>query len=246
MRKTHLDEIYNRIRAIDMLKILKKRYTYDHLAKLTNLPITVLNRYVKGHVLPSAERANELLKIFKKKFDVKKEINDRIKFDKNGYFNNTDLVCDILLLRLIANMLAIKYQDQKITKILTVATDGIPLSTYVAGELGVNLALAKKNREAGVSKFYEEDYSHRTSGVIQTLYIPKSELTSKDHVLIVDDIIRSGVTQGALVKLVKKSGANLVGIFSIVSIGKNWQKEIKAVTESIPDILVNVKEPELG
>lgn len=241
-----MDEIYNRIRAIDMLKILKKRYTYDHLAKLTNLPITVLNRYVKGHVLPSAERANELLKIFKKKFDVKKEINDRIKFDKNGYFNNTDLVCDILLLRLIANMLAIKYQDQKITKILTVATDGIPLSTYVAGELGVNLALAKKNREAGVSKFYEEDYSHRTSGVIQTLYIPKSELTSKDHVLIVDDIIRSGVTQGALVKLVKKSGANLVGIFSIVSIGKNWQKEIKAVTESIPDILVNVKEPELG
>ncbi|NVM28099.1 MAG: adenine phosphoribosyltransferase [Candidatus Helarchaeota archaeon] len=229
-----------------MLKILKKRYTYDHLATLTKLPITVLNRYVKGHVLPSADRANELLKIFKKKFDVKKEINDRIKFDKNGYFNNTDLVCDTLLLKLIANMIAMKYQDEKITKILTVATDGIPLSAYVAGEIGVNLAIAKKNREAGVSKFFEEDYSHRTSGVIQTLYIPKSELTSKDHVLIVDDIIRSGVTQGALVKLVKKANATLVGIFSIVSIGKNWQKEIRSVTDRIPDILVNVKEPEIS
>lgn len=229
-----------------MLKILKKRYTYDHLATLTKLPITVLNRYVKGHVLPSADRANELLKIFKKKFDVKKEINDRIKFDKNGYFNNTDLVCDTLLLKLIANMIAMKYQDEKITKILTVATDGIPLSAYVAGEVGVNLAVAKKNREAGVSKFFEEDYSHRTSGVIQTLYIPKSELTSKDHVLIVDDIIRSGVTQGALVKLVKKANATLVGIFSIVSIGKSWQKEIRVVTDRIPDILVNVKEPEIS
>ncbi|MFX1453640.1 MAG: phosphoribosyltransferase family protein [Promethearchaeota archaeon] len=243
MRQTHLDEIYNRIRAIDMLKILKKRYTYDHLAKLTNLPITVLNRYIKGHVLPSADRANELLKVFKKKFDIKNEINERIKWNKDGYFNNTDLVCDTLLLKLIANMIAMKYQNQKITKILTVATDGIPVSTYVAGELGVNLALAKKNREAGVAKFYEEDYSHRASGVIQTLYIPKSELTSKDFVLIVDDIIRSGVTQSALVKLVKKTGATLVGIFAIVSIGKLWQKEIKAVTERIPDFLVNVPEP---
>ncbi|MHA1266245.1 MAG: phosphoribosyltransferase family protein [Candidatus Helarchaeota archaeon] len=235
--------MYNRIRAIDMLKILKKRYTYDQLAKLTNLPITVLNRYVKGHVLPSVERANELLKIFKKKFDLKKEINDRIKWNKDGYFNNTDLVCDILLLKLIASQVALKYQNQKITKILTVATDGIPLSTYIAGELGVNLALAKKNREAGVAKFYEEDYSHRTSGVIQTLYIPKTELTSKDHVLIVDDIIRSGVTQSALVKIVKKTGATLVGIFAIVSIGKTWQKEIRGVTDRVPDVLVNLPEP---
>lgn len=92
-RKTHLDEIYNRIRAIDMLKILKKRYTYDHLATLTKLPITVLNRYVKGHVLPSVDRANELLKIFRKKFDVKKEINDRIKFDKNGLDGERTFVC---------------------------------------------------------------------------------------------------------------------------------------------------------
>ncbi|TFG04423.1 MAG: helix-turn-helix domain-containing protein [Promethearchaeota archaeon] len=226
-----------------MLKILKKRYTYDNLAKLTNLPITVLNRYVKGHVLPSAERAEELLKVFRKKFDLKKEINDRIKLNKDGYFNNTDLVCDILLLKLIASHTAMKYQDQKITKVLTVATDGIPLSTYIAGELGVNLALAKKNREAGVTKFYEEDYSHKTSGVIQTLYIPKSEITQKDYVFIVDDIIRSGVTQSALVKLVKKTGATLVGIFAIVSIGKSWQKEIKTVTDRVPDVLLNLPEP---
>jgi adenine/guanine phosphoribosyltransferase-like PRPP-binding protein len=140
-------------------------------------------------------------------------------------------------------MVAIDYQDQKVTKILTVATDGITLSSYIAGELGVNLALAKKSREAGVSKFYEEDYSHRTTGVIRTLYIPKNEITTKDRILIVDDIIRSGVTQSALVKLVKKTGSTLVGIFSIVSIGNSWKKEIKAVTERMPDILVNVPEP---
>lgn len=243
MKSTHLEDVYNRIRAIDMLKILKKRYTYDNLAKLTNLPITVLNRYVKGHVLPSAERANELLKVFRKKFDVKKEIIDKIRFDKQGYFDNTNLVTDTLLLKLIAQMTALKYQETKITKILTVATDGIPLSTFIAGELGVTLALAKKNREAGISKFYEEDFSHKTTGVIQTLYIPKTELTSKDHILIVDDIIRTGVTQSALVKLVKKASANLVGIFAIVSIGSNWKKEIKNVTERIPDVLVNVQEP---
>ncbi|MHA1130325.1 MAG: phosphoribosyltransferase family protein [Candidatus Helarchaeota archaeon] len=243
MKLTHLEDIYKRIRAIDMLKILKKRYTYEDLAKLTNLPITVLNRYVKGHVLPSSERANDLMKIFRKKFDVKKEISERIKFDKKGYFDNTDLVCDTLLLKLIANIVALDYQDQSITKILTVATDGIPLSTFIAGELGVNLAFAKKTREAGVSKFYEEDYSHRTTGVISTLYIPKNEITTKDRVLIVDDIIRSGVTQSALVKLVKKSGSTLVGIFSIVSIGNSWKKEIKAVTEQVPIILINVPEP---
>ena len=91
--------------------------------------------------------------------------------------------------------------------------------------------------------FHEEDFSHRTTGVIRTLYIPKNEITAKDRILIVDDIIRSGVTQSALVKLVKKTGSVLIGIFSIVSIGNSWKKEIKAVTERVPDILVNVPEP---
>jgi adenine phosphoribosyltransferase len=46
------------LRAVSVLRMLKETRTYDELADLTGLPAGDLNRYVNGHVLPSADRAS--------------------------------------------------------------------------------------------------------------------------------------------------------------------------------------------
>ena len=49
------------LQAVAVLRMLKETRTYDELAEVTGLPAGDLNRYVNGHVLPSVDRAEDIV-----------------------------------------------------------------------------------------------------------------------------------------------------------------------------------------
>jgi len=55
-----------------------------------------------------------------------------------------------------------------------------------------------------------------TKGVMTELMISPEFLGPRDHVLVVDDFLARGETIRALVDLVRKSGATLIGIGAVV------------------------------
>ncbi len=227
MNETHLESIKQRIRSVELLKLMKNSFTYEELSERTDIPITVLNRYVKGHVLPSHERAMWLLETLEKEFNIREEVLKRIKFNDHGFFDNTQVLSDALLLKKIAEEVKEIFSDVTVDKVLTAAIDGIPIAMQVANEFAVDLIYTKKNREVGVYDFMEETYMSSSSGVIMSLYIPTLMIKKGENILIVDDIIRSGETQGALIRLVNKARANLVGVFTIISIEEEGLNKIK-------------------
>ncbi|NIQ04174.1 MAG: adenine phosphoribosyltransferase, partial [Candidatus Korarchaeota archaeon] len=85
---------------------------------------------------------------------------------------------------------------------------------------------AKRNKEVGVPAFLEETYVLSNSGVTMTLYVPKNAFRRRDSVLIVDDMIKTGETQAALINLIHKARAEVSGIYSLIAIGDDWQKRI--------------------
>jgi adenine phosphoribosyltransferase len=114
----------------------------------------------------------------------------------------------------------------------------------VANALGVNLIVAKRNKEVGVKTFLDETYIlGRDSGVTVTLYIPKEAIKKRDSVLVVDDMIKSGETQEALVNLVKKSKAEISGVFSLIAVGDEWKKRLKFGNESPVEVVTYLKSP---
>ena len=240
---THLKDMMSRIRVVEILKLLKKTHTYSELSSTSGLPITVLNRYIKGRVLPSQERSKLLLKTFQDMFNLSQEVRKRIIFDKNGYFDNTPLLSDTLLSRAIAREVARRFSGKKITKVLSPAVDGIPIAVHVASELGVDLVIAKKTKEVGIESLIEESYVPSFSGVMMTLYLPKKAITSKDKLIIVDDVIRSGETQRALIDVANKQGAAIVGIFILVAIGNLWEKELTVPPTCQVELLVRLPAP---
>ena len=52
---------------------------------------------------------------------------------------------------------------------MTAAVDGIPLATAVAAALGVDIVVAKKNKEVGVQDFIEETYIPGDSAMVMSL-----------------------------------------------------------------------------
>ncbi len=243
---THAEDLKLRLMTIELLRTAKykRNITYRELSSKTGLPVTVLSRYAKGHVLPNTTRAKQLWKVLTKLVGLETELRNRIKFDETGYFDNTDIVGDYNILQQAANHALANFAGKRVTKILTAATDGIPLATMVANALGVNLILAKRNKEVGVKAFLDVTYVlGKDSGVTVTLYIPKDAFKKRDSVLIVDDMIKSGETQEALAHLVKKSKAEISGVFSLIAVGDAWKERLKFGKDSPVEVVTYIKAP---
>lgn len=221
--RTHLHDLKFRLMTIELLRTAKKHFTYRELAQRTGLPVTVLSRYVKGHVLPTTKRAKNIWNILAKIVNLEEEIRSRLKFDELGYFDNTSIVGDLNLLQQAAQDALSKFAGRRITKIVTAAVDGIPLATAVASAFGVDLVIAKKSKEVGVQDFLEETYIPSNSAVMMALYVPRGILKG-ESVLIVDDVIRTGETQRALINLVGRAKAEVTGIFALIAVGDDWDK----------------------
>lgn len=240
---THAEDLKLRLITIELLKTAKRQHTYRELSAKTGLPVTVLSRYAKGHVLPNVARARQLWKTLKKMVGLEVEIRRRIHFNSDGYFDNTSIVTDYNILRQAAHHALATFAGKRVTLVLTAAVDGIPLATMVANQLGINLVVAKWTKEVGVPAFLEETYALRDSGVTMTLYIPKNSIKRRDSVLIVDDMIKTGETQNALINLIRKAKAETSAVFTLVAVGDDWRKKLNLPTSCPVEVVTKINPP---
>lgn len=226
----YLEDIKNRIRSVELLRMLKKFHSYAELSQIMGYSKVVLNRYIKGHVLPSSKRAERIIQIVKENLDVKKLVKDQLVFFR-GYFDTTMLLGNTALLRLIAQYVADNFKEAGITKIGAVAPEGVPFAVHLASELDVDIAIAKRTRDLGVRDFVRVNYPQETTGELLALNLPKGLITMDDRVLIIEDSCRTGTTLKMMAKLVKKSMATIAGVFVLAGMGDRWKPTVKELKD---------------
>lgn len=219
-----MQNLEKKLRAVEYLRYLKTKHTYRELSEIFGLPITVLNRYISGKILPGNKKTEIFLRAYNEEFNLEEEIKQSIIFD-GEYFDNTKILYDTFLLRRIAEHSKTLFDN--VDKIFTSATDGIPLASKVADIFNVDMVYAKQKKEVGVKELLEESYIPSFSGNVMSLYLPKNSIQRGESVLIVDDVIRSGETQRALINFVKRSEAKINGIFAIIAIKKRGLNLLK-------------------
>lgn len=227
--ETRVRELKYRMMITDLLKVASENHTYQELSDFLDLSPPILSRYMRGHVLPSYSRAQGLYEKLMKITNIKDELKNRINFDEEGYFDNTPLVSEITWLKIMSNYALEKFAGRRVTKVLTAAVDGIPVSTLVSNLLDVNLIVAKSTKEVGIKDFVEETYIPKGSAIRQSLYVPKSAIRRRDSVLIIDDVVRTGETVKALVDVVSNQRADIAGIYVLVTVGDDWKEYLKEV-----------------
>jgi len=212
--------------VVERLRLLKKFYSYSELARRTGVPETVLCRYVKGDVLPGDDTARKLWDSLDKIEQLNQVIYEKIYIDPYGYVDTSNVVNDPLILMRASHYVMMRFAGKRITKILTPAVNGVPLATSIALLLEVPLVIAKRNKEMGVKEYIEESYP--AGPYMVSLYVPKNAITSRDDVLIIDDLIRTGNTIQALISMVKKVKANVAGVFALVGVGDEGVQSLRA------------------
>ncbi|MGQ9781186.1 MAG: phosphoribosyltransferase family protein [Nitrososphaeria archaeon] len=217
-----LFDVKIKIYAIDVLHEVKKHLTYHELSKELHLSAPVISRYVKGHVLPNIDRAQSIIEWYEKTY-FKKTLQQDIYVGIDGVIDASFLTYDTILQKMIAKHALNYFKDVIVSKVLTVETNGIPIAVQIGSEFGVDVIIARKERQAGIDKYYEERYLS-IPPIVRSLYVPRSCLKKNDQVLIVDDLVRSGNTVRALVNIVRRSGASITGVFSVIEVGKIMAK----------------------
>jgi adenine/guanine phosphoribosyltransferase-like PRPP-binding protein len=215
-------DVKTRISSVELLATLKKSYSYRELSAVLGLSAPILSRYVRGHVLPSAARSEKFIATFREKL-LRKMIMDSVKVNPDGSYDISAVVSNVGLLRQIAKVVFSEFSYVPVDKVVTMEVDGVPLAAEVAGEFNVNLAVVRAERDLGVEEFVEQKAVYSPS-TVKYLYLPKTAIKKGEHLLIVDDMVRSGTTIEALTRIAEKAKAKIVGVFAIASVDQSMPK----------------------
>jgi len=127
----------------------------------------------------------------------------------------TPLLADAEALRLTVDSLAEAFADRRIDKVVGIEARGFIVAAPVACRLGAGFVPVRKPGKLpwrAESETYELEYG------VDRLEIHADALDSSDHVLVVDDVIATGGTAGATVRLVERLGATVVGLGFVIEL----------------------------
>ena len=174
-------------------------------------------------------------------FDYEKLIVDIPDYPKPGvvFKDVTPLLADPEGFAAVVRGIAEPYRNAGVTKVVGSEARGFMIGAPVAMELGAGFIPARKPGKLP-RETAEEDYELEYGTA--TLQIHKDALGPDDKVLLVDDLIATGGTMVAQIKLVNRLGAELVGVSVLTELEFFHPRDILAkVTDKPLHSLVKVQ-----
>lgn len=120
---------------------------------------------------------------------------------------------DADLFKAMIDELVEPYKDKNIDAIIGIESRGFIVASAMADRLGVGMTIIRKKGKIP-PPVLSQDYSFEYAS--QVIEIAENTFSSGEKVLLVDDILATGGTMAAAIKLVKKTGAEIVGTAFVI------------------------------
>ena len=159
--------------------------------------------------------------------NLKKYIREIPNWPKKGilFYDITPLLQNAKAFRATIDKLAKPYAKKKIDVVVGIDARGFILAAALAYKLKTGLAIIRKKGKLPW-KTWRADYALEYA--TNTIEMHQDAIKSGQKVLIVDDVLATGGTMEATVKLVKKLRGKIVGIAFLSELGfLNGRKKLK-------------------
>lgn len=124
------------------------------------------------------------------------------------------------LMQAIGEEFAKRFENEGITKILTIESSGIAPSVMAGLVLGVPVVFARKRKSLTlVDHLYTASVHSFTKGETNDISVSKDFLTSGDTVLIIDDFLANGQAALGLLDIVEQANAKVAGVGIVIEKG---------------------------
>lgn len=140
-----------------------------------------------------------------------------------------------------------RYKNDRVTKVLTIESSGISIAFATALELGVPMVFARRKKTLTTdSDVLCERVPSFTKGIVTDIVVSRSFIKPEDRILLIDDIIANGDAARGLIRIIDRSGAELVGVG--IAVEKSFQAGARTIRDQGIRIesLVNIVSLENG
>lgn len=129
---------------------------------------------------------------------------------------------DVSFLMEMGKEIATLYKNDRVDKILTIETSGIPIAFAAAQYMNVPVVFAKKDKSGNISdSVYSSRVTSYTKKNVYDAVVSKEFLGANDNVLLIDDFLAKGNALTGLMDILNQAGAKLVGC--AIAIEKGFQ-----------------------
>ena len=143
---------------------------------------------------------------------------------------------DPVLMHSIGSEFAKLFEKSMPTRILTAESSGIAPALATGMILKIPIVFARKKKPITmIAGDYREKAKSHTKGGEVDLVVSSEYLKKEDRILILDDFLATANTISALVRLVKSSGAELIGIGAVI------EKSFEGGRSALGDVSVPVE-----
>ena len=138
-------------------------------------------------------------------------------FPKEGilFYDLTTVFQDPVEFSNIIEAMCEPYYRQKVEVVCAIEARGFILGSAIANELGAGFVPMRKPGKLPYKKISE---SYNLEYGSDSLELHEDAINKGQKVLLVDDLLATGGTAGAAVQLIKKTGAELLGVSFVVEI----------------------------
>lgn len=149
--------------------------------------------------------------------DVKSKIRDVKDFPKKGiiFRDITTALKDAETLKVIVDFLCDQFKNVQIDYIAGIESRGFILGMPMAYKMGIGFVPIRKPNKLPAAT-YSQEYSLEYG--TDKIEVHQDAFPTGSNVLVVDDLLATGGTAEAACKLVKKTGANLVGTAFLIEL----------------------------
>ncbi len=127
---------------------------------------------------------------------------------------------DVALLDEIGREFYRRFQDKKITKVLTIEASGIAIAYAVARCFDVPMVFAKKSKSVNIDgDMYTAEVESFTHKNRNQIIVSKKFIGEDDRILIIDDFLANGCALQGLISITESAGAEVEGIGIVIEKG---------------------------
>ena len=168
-----------------------------------------------AHISAAAHRSDSLSYMLE---ELLARIRDIPDFPKKGivFKDITPVLADADLFRRVVETLAARYRGERISKVVGIESRGFLFAAPVALALGAGLAIVRKPGKLPwrtIREVYALEYGE------DSLEMHLDAVGPAERVVVVDDVLATGGTAGAVGNLLSRQGAELVGYSFLIELG---------------------------
>jgi adenine phosphoribosyltransferase len=132
-----------------------------------------------------------------------------------NFIDITTLLQDARLLKYVVDEMTRPFKDSRIDKVVGIDARGFLLATPIAYNMGCGVSLVRKEGKLPyktIKENYQKEYG------LDVLTMHEDTIKKGERILIVDDLLATGGTVEATIKMVEKLGGEIIGGSFIVNL----------------------------